>query len=227
MAVIELQFLTDIPGYLLLTGVFAVSALVLQFVLAMRSPQLRRTRVFTLVVVFTALGVVLSPYLWYPIGPTRAFPGQHMVNVLTGVLLGPILAPLVAIYIGVIRILLGVGTIFAFPGGIPGSLFVGLAYRYLKSEKSAFFEPFGTSLGAVLSVAFLYPFLGVLGAERFPLPPQILGFAEAVVGGIGVIDATYLALVISWLPSTLSGTVLGYLIIKALRRTGVFERAEA
>lgn len=47
-----------------------------------------RLRIIAYVVVFTGLGMALAP-LSFPVGPTRAFPGQHFVNGIAGVVIGP------------------------------------------------------------------------------------------------------------------------------------------
>jgi energy coupling factor transporter S component ThiW len=72
------------------------------------------TRKLSLAIILTALAIALSP-IFFPVGPTKTFPWQHMVNAIAGVLLGPWYAALMATAAGVIRNLLGVGTVFAFP----------------------------------------------------------------------------------------------------------------
>jgi|GEM_PF-5345547 len=109
--------------------------------------------------VLVALCVALSG-LYFPVGPTKVYPFQHMVNAIAGVLLGPWWAALIATLAAVIRNLLGVGTIFAFPGGIPGALVVGLLYRWIKRDWVAFLEPLGTGLiGATLSAWLVVPYV--------------------------------------------------------------------
>jgi energy coupling factor transporter S component ThiW len=39
--------------------------------------------------VLSALGVVISPLLSFPILAFKVYPGQHMINAISGVLLGP------------------------------------------------------------------------------------------------------------------------------------------
>ena len=64
---------------------------------------------------FAAIAVILSG-ISFPIGPTKCFPFQHAINAICGVLLGPWYAALSAMISGIIRNMLGTGTIFAFPG---------------------------------------------------------------------------------------------------------------
>ena len=92
------------------------------------------SRTVALTIALSALGLVLAPFFWFPFLGTRAFPGQHLVNVLSGILLGPIRSIPVPIIVGTIRITLGIGTVFAYPGGIPGTIMVGLVHKYVTSR---------------------------------------------------------------------------------------------
>src|SRR3972149_793000 len=120
------------------------------------------SRHIALAAIFTALGVALSLYPGaIPVGPTKVLPYQHMVNVLAGIILGPWIGAGVALAIGVIRIGMGTGSIFAIPGGIPGVLVVGLAYRYwMKKNSVGLLEPIGTGVGALISAFLVAPLAG-------------------------------------------------------------------
>lgn len=78
------------------------------------------TKKIALAAVLTALTVALSTF-YIPLGTTKCFPAQHMVNGLARVLLGPWYAALMAVATGTIRNILGLGTLYAYPGGIPGA----------------------------------------------------------------------------------------------------------
>jgi len=153
--------------------------------------------------ILTALAVALSP-VFFPVGPTKCLPWQHMVNVLAGILLGPVYAVAVATIAGVLRNLIGTGTIFAFPGGIPGALIVGLVHKFLQkaaprwSDLAAFTEPIGTGLiGAALSALIIAP----------------LAFGYAVM--------PLISFIIAFSVSSIAGTILGFLALIALRKSGV------
>jgi energy coupling factor transporter S component ThiW len=97
---------------------------------------------------------------------------------------------------------MGIGTIFSMPGGIPGAFIVGLTSWFLKKSKvfhqdlAAFTEPIGTVLlGGSLAVYFFAPFVG----RSMLLIPVWLG----------------------WSLSSVPGCVIGFLILKTLRRTGI------
>ena len=49
-----------------------------------------RARTVAVIIALSVLGIMLAPFFWFPFLGTRVFPGQHLVNVLAGVLLGPL-----------------------------------------------------------------------------------------------------------------------------------------
>jgi energy coupling factor transporter S component ThiW len=106
----------------------------------------------SLATVLIALGVVIATFLSFPVMDSKAFPGQHMINGLAGVLLGPVWAGFIAFCIGIIRMGLGVGTIFSMPGGIPGAVVVGLVYMLSKRMGKKHFV-----LAALSEPMFLIP----------------------------------------------------------------------
>ena len=157
------------------------------------------TRNIAQAAVLAATAVVLSP-MSFPIGPTRVYPAQHMINGVGGVLLGPWYATLVALVTAVVRYGLGTGTIFAFPGGIPGALIVGLVHRYLwKRDYAALTEPVGTACGAVISALLVVP-----------LAFQ-LGFIKSIL--------TLEAFVVAFLISSIPGSILGLIALLMIRRS--------
>jgi energy coupling factor transporter S component ThiW len=95
--------------------------------------KMTQARRVVLTSLFAALAVLLSG-IHFPVGPTKVFPFQHMVNAVAGVLIGPWYGALAALIAGLIRNAIGTGTIFAFPGGIPGAIVVGAGYRWAKKD---------------------------------------------------------------------------------------------
>jgi energy coupling factor transporter S component ThiW len=83
-------------------------------------------------VILVAVAVALSPF-FIPVGISKCFPAQHMVNVLGAVMLGPGYAVAIATIAAIIRNILGLGTLLAFPGGMIGALLAGLAYKVSKN----------------------------------------------------------------------------------------------
>jgi energy coupling factor transporter S component ThiW len=160
------------------------------------SKQSSRTKNIAVAAVLTGLTVALSSF-YIPLGTTKCFPAQHMINGIAGVLLGPWYAMFMALATGTIRNLLGLGTVYAFPGGIPGALVVGLIHRYVaESDMAAIAEPLGTvGIGATLSALLFAPMLG----QSLTLYFFWAAFAA----------------------SSVPGAILGYIVLKGLRRLGV------
>lgn len=180
------------------------------------------TKKVALTSAFSALGIVISPLMFEWLG-SRAFPGQHFINVLTGVMLGPVWGAVVAIIVGTVRIALGTGTIFAYPGGIPGAVLVGLAYILLSKLTSsriryaaALAEPVGTVLiGGTLAITVVAPYVGpAIGPAAIMLRNvETLGFFPALLilwGG--------------WAISSFTGALAGLVFLAAAERYGVLKR---
>jgi len=158
------------------------------------------TRKAAYAVVLTAIGVALAPYTSFPVLIAKINPTQHFVNVLGAVLLGPWWALLIAAVIGAIRNAMGVGTLLAFPGGMIGAFLAGWFYRWKKNViHAAIGEVAGTGLIApVVSALFVAP---VLMGKAIP----------------------FLALIPSFLASTIVGAILGVLGLRLLKRAGVID----
>lgn len=159
--------------------------------------KISEIRKIVLTALFAALAVLLSG-VHFPVGPTKVFPFQHMVNAVAGVLIGPWYGALSALIAGIIRNAIGTGTIFAFPGGIPGAIVVGLAYRWLRRDWATLMEPLGTGvIGVALIVILLGPFMGKQFAFAF--------FFTA------------------FMASSIPGAVIGYFLLKTLRKAKILE----
>lgn len=152
------------------------------------------TRRLVLAALFAALGVLLSSFA-IPVGASRVFPFQHTINAVAGVALGPWWAAGSALVTATLRVSLGTGSLFAFPGSPFGAIAVGLAYRLLRRDEAALFEPVGTVLvGAPLGALLISPLIG------------------ESAGGL-------VALMIAFAASCIPGAIIGYLLLKALRKT--------
>src|SRR5699024_11503094 len=64
----------------------------------------------------------------------RSYPAQHAVNVMAGIMLGPGPAVGIAFVIGLLRNLLGIGSLLAFPGGMVGAFMAGYFYKKFKKH---------------------------------------------------------------------------------------------
>jgi len=137
----------------------------------------------TLAGMLSALGVVCSTF-YIPIGITKCFPIQHLINVVCAVMLGPVYGVLCAFTISTLRILLGTGTPLAFLGSMIGALIAGIAYQKTKKIYAAVVgEIIGTGIiGSLLCYPFARLFLGNQTAVwyTFVLP----FFASTVCGSV-------------------------------------------
>ena len=81
-----------------------------------------------LTAVFAAVAVVGSLFS-FPVFGSKCAPVQHLINVLCAVILGPGYGVAAAFVSSLIRNLLGLGTLLAFPGSMCGALLAGLLYQ--------------------------------------------------------------------------------------------------
>ncbi len=178
--------------------------------------DLAASQKLALTAAFIALGFVLS-VVSIPVGPAKVLPFQHMINVLAGVLMGPWYAVLTAFGISVLRNGFGTGTFLAFPGSMIGAFLVGYGYHYVRrTDLMAFLEPVGTGL--------IGGFVGYLLIAPVAAPQLLLGFIHlnppSSDAYLGVFTGA-LGIIVPFLVSSIPGTTLGYLTLRALRRAGV------
>lgn len=156
----------------------------------------------TLAAVLCAVAVVGS-LLSFPMLGSKCAPVQHIVNVLCAVLLGPWYGTAVAFAASLIRNLLGLGSLLAFPGSMCGALLCGLVYsKCRKVIPTAVGEIFGT---------------GILGG-LLAYPVAIL-FMNASAAKIA-----FYAYIIPFLISTTVGSILAAVIILSLQRAGALNK---
>ena len=151
-------------------------------------------------VVLVAIGVILAPYTSFPVGIAKVNPTQHFVNVIGAVVLGPWWAVIIAAVIGVIRNAMGVGTLLAFPGGMIGAFLAGCFYRLKPNVYLA-------ASGEILGTGFIAPVVSALLVAPVFMKKAI----------------PLLALIPSFLASTVAGAVLGVLALKLLKRADILK----
>lgn len=156
-----------------------------------------------LTAVFAAVAVAGSLFS-FPVFGSKCAPVQHLINVLCAVILGPGYGVAAAFVSSLIRNLLGLGTLLAFPGSMCGALLAGLLYLYIKKLPAAYIgEVFGTAvIGGMLS----YP------------------VAAFIMGSKGAALFTF---VVPFLISTAGGTLLAVLITVPLKQTGVLDKIKS
>jgi len=140
---------------------------------------------------------VVGSLLSFPVFGSKCAPVQHMVNVLCAVFLGPWYGLAAAFVASLLRILLGWGSLLAFPGSMCGALLCGLVWwktRNLPATLTA--EVLGT---------------GVLGGlAAYPVAKELMGLTPE----------TYTVYIIPFLISTAAGSILAGLLVYALRKNG-------
>ena len=156
----------------------------------------------TLAAVLCAVAVVGS-MLSFPVFGSKCAPVQHVVNVLCAVLLGPWYGVGVAFAASLIRNLLGLGSLMAFPGSMCGALLCGLVYRKCaKIIPTAVGEIFGT---------------GVIGG--------LLAYPVAVLFmSVSAANVAFYAYIVPFLISTVAGSILAGVLIYALKKANVLDR---
>lgn len=111
-----------------------------------------------------ALGVVLSTF-YIPFGVAKCFPIQHFINVIGAVLLGPAYAVMNAFLISLIRNMLGMGSLLAFPGSMIGAALAGFLYQKFSGQKAlshrmaCLGEVMGTGILGGMIAAFMASYL--------------------------------------------------------------------
>ena len=90
--------------------------------------QNNTTKKLALAGVLTALAIVGS-FISVPVAGSKCAPVQHMVNILAAVTLGPAWGVGIAFCASLLRNLLGLGSLMAFPGSMVGALCCGLVYK--------------------------------------------------------------------------------------------------
>ncbi len=134
----------------------------------------------TVAAMLVAIGFALSAFS-FPIGASKCFPIQHLINVVGGVLLGPAYSAAVAFCISVLRNLSGTGTLLAFPGSMVGAFLCGMLYRYTKKLTLAYVgEVFGT---AVIGGILCYPVATLVMGKEAALFAYVVPFGVSTLGG--------------------------------------------
>ena len=143
---------------------------------------------------FCALAVVGSVFS-FPIFGSKCAPVQHMVNILC-----------VAFVASLLRNLLGLGSLTAFPGSMFGALLCGLTYHKAKQLLPTLVaEVFGTSI------------LGGLCA--YPVAILLMGKSAG--------DIAFYAYIIPFLVSTAGGAVIAGVLLFSLQRSGALHSMQA
>ena len=155
------------------------------------------TKKLTMTALLAAVTSISSSLIFIPIGFAKIFPIQHLVNLLSAVLLGPAYAVMQAFLSSTIRNILGTGSVFAYPGSMIGAFLAAILYSKTKQiGLSAIGEVIGT---------------GILGAiATYPVAVLLLGK-----------EATLFGLIPAFTISSITGALMGYGLLNILIRKRV------
>ena len=135
----------------------------------------------TLSAFFVDLGTLTAGLFYIPVGVSKCFPMQSLINCLAGVLIGPKKAAIVAFLIALLRNLLGTGSLLAFPGSIVGAYLAGMFFTRTKKEGASLLgEMIGTGLVAALIASFMSTYL--MG-KTVPFYFFVIPFGMSALGG--------------------------------------------
>lgn len=160
---------------------------------------MKTSRKLAIAGLLSALGVVASTF-YIPIGASKCFPIQSMINIIAGIILGPAYAVGAAFTTSTIRVLLGTGTILAYPGSIIGAFCCGILYKHFRKLSFAF-------IGEVIGT-------GILGAiAAYPIVTMILSKKAAIF--------TY---VVPFMISSFVGAIIAIILVRILLKTKVLNK---
>lgn len=154
--------------------------------------------------ILCAVAVVGSLFS-FPVFGSKCAPVQHMVNIICAVLLGPAYGVGAAFVASLIRNLLGLGSLMAFPGSMFGALLCGLVYK--KTGNIA-----ATLIGEVFGTAVLG------GLCAYPVAIYFMGQSAAAIA--------FYAYIIPFFVSTAGGAAISAVLIYSLKKAGALGRMQ-
>ena len=154
--------------------------------------------------ILCAVAVVGSLFS-FPVFGSKCAPVQHMVNIICAVLLGPAYGVGAAFVASLIRNLLGLGSLMAFPGSMFGALLCGLVYE--KTGNIA-----ATLVGEVFGTAILG------GLCAYPVAIYFMGQSAAAIA--------FYAYIIPFCVSTAGGAAISAVLIYSLKKAGALGRMQ-
>ena len=168
----------------------------------MKSEQTKKLCIASILCAVAVVGSLFS----FPVLGSKCAPVQHTVNILCAVVLGPWYGVLVAFCASLIRNLLGLGSLMAFPGSMLGALLCGIAFWKTKNVPL-------TLVAEVLGT-------GILGGLcAWPVAILFMGKSAG--------DVAFYAYIVPFLISTVGGAIISAFLIAALQKTGLIKKATA
>ena len=159
----------------------------------MKQNQAKKLALAGLLCAVAVAGSTLS----FPVFGSKCAPVQHMVNILYAVFLGPLYGVTGAFTASLLRNLMGLGSLMAFPGSMFGALLCGLAYRKT-----------GNLLLPLAAEVFGTAMLG--GLSAYPVDIFLMGQQAGSVA--------FYAYIIPFLISTVAGSLLSGILVFSLQK---------
>lgn len=158
-----------------------------------------KTKKLTYSALLIAICIATGNIIYIPVGASKCFPVQHIINVIAAVVLGPSYGIAIAFVVSLMRNILGTGTLLAFPGSMIGAFFAGIMFKYTR-------RPLFAVIGEIIGT-------GIIGGlAAYPIAAYIMGKHTAV-----------LFYVIPFLVSTIGGSIIAYIIINILKRLKILD----
>ena len=159
----------------------------------MKKNQAKKLAIAGLLCAVAVAGSTLS----FPVFGSKCAPVQHMVNILYAVFLGPLYGVTGAFVSSLLRNLMGLGSLMAFPGSMFGALLCGLTYRKTGNLLLTLgAEVFGTAI------------LG--GLSAYPVSIFLMGQEAGSVA--------FYAYIVPFLISTAAGSILSGILVFSLQK---------
>ena len=163
------------------------------------------TRKLALAGILTAVAVVGS-LISVPVAGSKCAPVQHMVNVFAAVVLGPWWGVAIAFCASLLRNLLSIGSLMAFPGSMCGALLCGIVYHKTKNLLATLCgEVFGTGI--------------IGGLLAWPVAVFLMGKAAG--------DIAFYAYIVPFLVSTVGGSIIAGVVLIALEKNSTLKKMQA
>lgn len=151
---------------------------------------MNQTKRLTTISVLVAIATLGSQFIWFPAGIAKAYPVQHVISVIAAITLGTGPAVTIAFIVSLLRNILGLGSLLAFPGSMVGALLAGLFYKYFRKKYvAAIGEIIGTGLiGALFAIPFAKILMGTSFGAFFFIPPFLISSLSGALIGLFIVS---------------------------------------
>ena len=162
----------------------------------MKSTNIKKLSIAGILCAAAVVGSLFS----FPVFGSKCAPVQHMVNVFCAVLLGPGYGVMAAFVASLIRNMLGIGSLMAFPGSMFGALVCGVVYKRFHN----IIEVAGTSI------------LG--GLSAYPVAIFLMGKNAS--------NLAFYVYVFPFFVSTAVGALISGMIVLSLKSSGLLAKMQ-